>query len=154
VAVAAAVLLGVAGCADDASQGTVTDRVTKTVTVTEPPTSAPPTSTTRKPAVAENLVIRDGLREVWRSLRPNPNMQGPLPGRSYYASYENTYWGIAFFEYPGVGDYPSLFVKRPGSGRWQYEAELTGDPISAFTFIPCPVRRVWGFGCDEAPVGE
>jgi hypothetical protein len=107
---------------------------------------------------AVNLVVTDEIRQSLRrtatsgfTSRQAKQTKGPLPGSVYYGEYGGIKYALATFDFPitGTTDQPDLFVQLPGVSYWVAVTDVGGSPLSAATPIPCPLRKVWGFGCTE-----
>jgi len=146
----------IGGASGSAETVTVTHRAsgggksgsTETVTVT----------VTAASQRAVNLTVTDEIRQSLRRAaifglpsRQAKQTKGPLPGSVYYGEYEGIRYALATFDRPitGTTDQPDLYVQLPGVGYWVAVTDVGGSPLSAATPIPCPLRKVWGFGCTE-----
>jgi hypothetical protein len=107
---------------------------------------------------AVNLVVTDEIRQSLRrtatsgfTSRQAKQTKGPLPGSVYCGEYGGIKYALATFDFPitGTTDQPDLFVQLPGVSYWVAVTDVGGSPLSAATPIPCPLRKVWGFGCTE-----
>ena len=143
LAATALCLLACSACAGGGGSGSAQ---TVTVTVTAPS------------GKAVNLVVTDEIRHSLRlaAISRLPTQQakqtkGPLPGSVYYGEYGGIKYALAKFDFPitGTTNQPDLFVQFPGVGFWVRLTDVGQVPLSAATPIPCPLRKVWGFGCTE-----
>jgi hypothetical protein len=137
---AAAVI--VSGCGGSATQ-TVTS--VKTVKVRRSGSQA-----TGHPLVAKNLVATPQITHELLLAWGDPKVKGPLPGTTYLGRYGDIRYAVAVFDLPvtGTTDQPELLVQLPGE-FWITVTEVGGGPLSEVRAVPCPLRKVWGFGCAE-----
>src|SRR3954447_20912271 len=132
------------------------DTVTSVKTVTKAPTGTQrkaPTDaqSTGSTQVAKNLVATPEIKHQLLLAWADPKVKGPLPGTTYLGQYGDIRYALATFDLPIVGttDQPELLIQEPGK-PWALVKEVGGDPPSDVRAIPCPLRKVWGFGCAEA----
>jgi len=141
-----------------ASTVTVTERTTVTSSSgTTPSSQAEGTPTASDVQEATNLAVTDEIRHsLWLAFvgdATSPEAKatkGPLPGSVYYGEYQGIRYATAVFDVPGVGttDQPTLFVQLPGT-TWLSVTEIGNQPAEAVRAIPCPLRKIWDFGCAE-----
>jgi hypothetical protein len=156
-----AVLVAACGGGNE-SGGALTVTVTERTTVTGSSgttgsSQAEGTTSTSNAQEATNLVVTDEIRHsLWLAFvgdatTPEAKQtEGPLPGSVYYGEYQGIRYATAVFDVPGVGttDQPTLLVQLPGT-TWVSVSEIGNQPAEGVTAIPCPLRKIWDFGCAE-----
>lgn len=138
-----------AGCgAGSGAPSTVTVTVTGGSEAASEP-QPPPTSSS---SGAINLPATEALRRTlfrlvirFKSRAEAATIHGPNPGTLYYGRYKGIQYAVADFTHDNGDDLHQAFYLKTPNG-WDYVPDVGGKPTDV-TFVPCPLRRVWGFTC-------
>jgi hypothetical protein len=150
-----ALLFVVVSCGSRQSETATTTVVrTETVTVTEEATGSTGTTTnaSENAGQAANLVVTPAVRHRIRASRIEflspkkaSQIEGPLPGSIYYGKARGEEWAIAEFQTPS-GHETEFFTTTGAAGHLSWVSDI-GGVQPTISFIPCSLRRAWGFGC-------
>jgi hypothetical protein len=144
------------GCASRQSETATTTVVrTETVTVTDQATGSTGTTTGSRENSGEaaNLVVTPAVRREIRASRVEfispqraSRIEGPLPGSIYYGFARGEKWAIAEFRTPS-GHEKEFFTTWGAAGHLSWISDI-GGVHPTIDFVPCSLRRVWGFSCN------